>query len=145
MPEVRMSLVEASAALGIAQNSVRSRFKSGKIRGERDNRGRIWVWVDPASAPSKRRVSNSSIEPNIEVLKGHIETLTEQLSLANLELADLRPKAAAAGLLEVEAAGLRAQMDMVGADRDEWRRTAQAMIERPTSGFFGLFRRRFRG
>ena len=52
MPEVRMSLAEAGAILRIAPNSVRSRWKAGKLRGDRDNEGRIWVWLDPAAAPA---------------------------------------------------------------------------------------------
>ena len=130
MPEIRMSLVEASAILGIATNSVRSRYKSGKIRGEHDNKGRIWVWIDPESSPSKRSVSNNSIEPNIEALK----ILTEQLSIANLELADLRPKAAMAERLDAERPLLLGQIEDLKADRDAWRRLSERR------GFWGLFR-----
>ena len=101
MPEVRMSLAEAGAVLGIAANSVRSRYKAGKLKGDRDNEGRIWVWLDPANSPSKKpsknSTSKSSIEPSnqgqIEALTAHIETLKEQLASANAELAALRPKA----------------------------------------------------
>ena len=46
MAEERVSLTEAATLLGIAPNSVRSRFKAGKLRGERDNKQRIWVWID---------------------------------------------------------------------------------------------------
>lgn len=151
MPEVRMSLSEASALLGIAPNSVRSRYKSGKIRGERDNEGRIWVWVDPAAPPSKlgskSKPSNSSIEGSkrseFEALQDHIATLKQQLDAATAEVAELRPKAAERDRLEAEVAGLHAQIELLKTDRDEWRRTAQTQLQAPSkTGFLGLFRRR---
>lgn len=58
MSEIRMSLADAAIALGIAPNSVRSRFKAGKIRGERDNLGKLWVWLDQAAEGSKPSSSN---------------------------------------------------------------------------------------
>ena len=151
MPEVRMSLAEASTVLGIAANSVRSRYKAGKIRGERDNEGRIWVWVDPnvtpSKPPSKTAVSKSSIEGSklaqIEALQAHISTLKEQLSGANDELATLRPKAAERDRLEAEAAGLRAQLDILKSDREEWRRMAQSRRGPRGGGFFNIFRPRY--
>ena len=166
MAEVRMSLADAGALLGLAPNSVRSRFKAGKLRGERDNEGKLWVWLDPeahgasmasieptskpssdlsnlsnddASKPSKRP-SKASIEPSnsneIEALKGHIETLSEQLGGANAELSILRPKASLADRLEAEIAGLKAQAEALSSDRDEWRKTAQGLIQR-RRGWFG--------
>jgi|TARA_R100000501_G_C2577381_1_gene81932 hypothetical protein len=145
-----MSLAQASAVLGIAVNSVRSRYKAGKIRGERDNEGRIWVWIDPHLAhsnnPSKSPASKSSMEgsntPQVEALQAHISTLKEQLSGANSELATLRPKAAERDRLEAEAEGLRAQLDLLRSDRDEWRKVAHAGLERRSGGLLGLFRAR---
>jgi hypothetical protein len=149
MPEVRMSLADAATALGIAPNSVRSRFKAGKIRGERDNAGKIWVWLDPQQEGSKHLLSKPLSKPSmegskaleIEALQAHIQTLSEQLAAANVELVSLRPNAAEAVGLRATVAALEAQMVAVKEDRDQWRKTAQAMIERPSSGFFGLFRR----
>lgn len=138
-----MSLADASALLGIASNSVRSRFKAGKIRGERDNQGKVWVWLDPdregsksnPSNPSKSPVSNPSksapSNPSIEPFEAHLRTLTEQLSLAQAELASLRLRASAADRLEAEVAGLKALRDEVRADRDHWREIAeQALADR---------------
>ena len=59
MAKVRMSLADAGALLGLAPNSVRSRFKAGKLRGERDNEGKLWVWLDP----DEQGASKASIEP----------------------------------------------------------------------------------
>lgn len=115
MSEIRMSLVDAAAQLGIAPNSVRSRYKAGKLRGERDNSGRIWVWIDPSQPPARTsKPSNdaSNSKPSttfeVEALKSQIVDLKEQVS-------DLRK------------------------DRDAWREQAQALAKRP--GLLGLFRR----
>lgn len=143
-----MTLAQAADLLGIAPNSVRSRWKSGKIRGERDNEQKIWVWVDrdktandqgskpPISKPSKI-VSNPSIEPSIEgskdrvisALEAHVQTLAEQLALANAELSDLRPKAAAVDRLQAENEGLTAQLTIRADQLEELRRLlAEAKI-----------------
>lgn len=145
MPDVRMSLSDAATILGIAPNSVRSRFKAGKIRGERDNAGKIWVWLDPDSEGSKPSTSKPSKEGSksfeIEALQAHIHTLSEQLALANAELAVLRPGTAEIGGLKASVSALEAQLAAMAEDRDQWRQTAQTVIVRP-SGFLGLFRRR---
>ena len=138
MADVRMSLADAAAAMGIAPNSVRSRFKAGKLRGERDNLGKIWVWLDDAALPPQGSKSNSS-KPSIEgfdqgrfeAMDAHLRTLTEQLALAQSELVTLRFRASAADRLEAEVAGLEALRDEVRADRDHWRDIAeQAFADR---------------
>lgn len=138
MAEERVSLTEAATLLGIAPNSVRSRFKAGKLRGERDNKQRIWVWIDREKAAndkgSKSSVSKgvsklsieASIEPSkdsaINALEAHVKTLAEQLSVANAEIDRLRPKAEAADRLEAEAEGLRGQLAIRAEQLDELRR-----------------------
>ncbi|MBN9314161.1 MAG: hypothetical protein J0I99_00315 [Devosia sp.] len=141
MAEERMSLAEAGEVLGIAPNSVRSRWKAGKIRGERDNEQKVWVWLDrekaandKASKPpvSKRSkdTSKPSFEPSIEgskdkaisALEAHVQTLAEQLSVANAEIDRLRPKAEAADRLEAEGEGLRGQLAIRAEQLEELRR-----------------------
>lgn len=138
MAEIRMSLADAATVLGIAPNSVRSRFKAGKLRGERDNQGKIWVWLDdasPSAEGSKSKPSKPSIEDfeqrHIGALEAHLRTVTEQLGIAQAELVSLRPRASAADHLEAEVAGLKALRDEVRADRDHWRNVAeQALADR---------------
>ena len=107
MTDLRMSLREASEATGIPANTLRSRYKAGKLRGERDNVGRVFVWIDPTAQGSKSKVSNSSNrvrnDGELEALKGHIVTLEGQLAAANARAADWQVKAevAQAELLEV--------------------------------------------
>ena len=135
MADIRMSLADAAMVLGIAPTSVRSRFKAGKLRGERDNQGKIWVWLDDAAQPaagSKPKPSKPSIEGfeqnGFEALEAHLRTLTEQLALAQSELATLRPRASVADRLEAEVAGLEALRDEVRADRDHWRGIAEQVL-----------------
>ena len=120
MTEVRMSLAEAGELLGIKPNSVRSRFKAGKIKGERDNSGKIWVWINKTKAAndkgSKKHVSKPSIETfetnEIKALQAHINTLSKQLSVATAELEVLRPKASQNDRLKAELAGKEEQMKL---------------------------------
>lgn len=97
MTDLRMSLREASEATGIPANTLRSRYKAGKLRGERDNAGRLFVWIDPAAQGSKSKASNSSkqvrSDGELEALKGHIETLQVQLAAADARAADWQTKA----------------------------------------------------
>jgi hypothetical protein len=133
--EVRMSLAEAAALTNTAPNTIRSRFKSGKIRGERDNAGKIWVWIDPASAASKAKTSKpskSSSKPSNDEL---FEALKVQLQRANEELDALRPKAAKADILAAEKALLIEQISDLKADRDAWKKLSEQ------KRFWGLFKR----
>jgi len=117
-----MSLADASALLKVAPNTIRSRFKAGKIRGERDNSGKIWVWIDPDIKPSKSRTSKPSIEGSNNI---GIEALSTQLKIAQEELLALRLQAARADVLEAEKALLVQQISDLKLDRDAWRKMAE--------------------
>lgn len=132
MAEVRMSLADAAAMTKTAPNTIRSRFKSGKLRGERDNAGKIWVWLDPDVEASKSRVSKPSSEGSNAAA---LEALTAQLVRAQDELDTLRPKAATADRLEAEKALILGQIEDLKADRDAWRRLSERR------GFWGMFHR----
>lgn len=136
MALTRMSLSEAAKALEIAPNSVRSRFKSGKLRGERDNSGKIWVWIDPENLPtkaSKSQRSKPSIEGSkageIEALKSHIQTLKEQLAHAQSEVAILSEKAARVDRLEATLEASQILERELRQDRDQWRETVEHLIQ----------------
>ena len=147
MTKVRMSLAEAGALLGMAPNSVRSRWKKGRIEGERDNSGKIWVLLDPAEASTEEAASKASIEPCsnpskpskgsttpsiegfeqglFEAQRAHIETLSEELARAAAELEALRPR-----LLEGErAAGLEALLAATRAEREAERQGLERRVE----------------
>lgn len=129
------------------EGSKTASFKTRKIRDERDNQGKLWVWLDHAKEGSKIVPSNPSIEgskkdrskpsnevsnkASIEALEAHLRTLSEQLALAQSELAGLRPRASAADRLEADVAGLEAFRNEIRADRDHWRDIAeQALTDR---------------
>ena len=118
MNPTRMTLNEAANVLGIKPQSVRSRCKAGKLKGERDNSGKIWVWLDGSIPPnqrgSKHPLQQVATAGEIEALRGHIAAMTAELEI-------LRPKAAERDRLEGERAGLREMLvekDERLADRD---------------------------
>ena len=43
-----MSVADAARRLGISEGGVRKRAQRGQIPHERDERGRLWVWLDPS-------------------------------------------------------------------------------------------------
>lgn len=152
MAEVRMSLEQAAKVLGIAPNSVRSRWKRGKIKGERDNTDKIWVWVEASDndngTPSQGSIEKPSQGFEISALQDHLKTLKEQLAIAMGEVAELRPKAAEAERLRAENEGLRGQLDIRAEQLDELRQLMATMKEthaeelrrwiqaEPAKGFF---------
>lgn len=158
MTEIRMSLKDAGEHLGIQPNSVRSRFKKGSIRGERDNSGKIWVWLDPSDISSAKAsnvgVSNPSIEEphakEVSALKDHLLATVEQLSQAQAEIRNLKPQATEAVRLRAEVEGLREQqkrgeaevarltasLDRIDMER---RQLVEVVINRPSSFFARLF------
>lgn len=131
MEAVRMSLADAGKALGLATNSVRSRWKAGHLRGERDNSGKIWVWVDLASnvRPSKPS-KKASTEGETAALQNHIATLNEQLAQMRMERDQLAARASDADRLTGEIVGLTALRDELRDDRDRWREQALALATR---------------
>lgn len=133
--EVRMSLKDASALLKVAPNTIRSRFKSGKIKGERDNAGKIWVWIDPDIKASNKHISNPSKPVSKGSIEPALEALKTQLHRAHDELDTLRPKAAMADTLSAEKVLMSQQITDLKVDRDAWRKLAERR------GLWGLFKR----
>lgn len=124
---VRMSLADAGVALGIAPNSVRSRWKAGKLRGERDNTGKVWVWIDQIEVRSK-----PSTKPSIEgVLRDHIRSLSEEIGHLREERDALTIRAAEADRLSGQLEVWEARHSEVREDRDHWRAEAQRLASRP--------------
>ena len=142
-----MSLKGAAQMLGVAPNTIRTRWKRGKIKGEMGNDGKVWVWVDPDETANdmpqnprgSKRVSEAflersaelNLEPNqsleISALRDHLKTLQEQLAIATAENAELRSKAADADRLRGENEGLRGQLDIRAEQLAELRSIMEAM------------------
>lgn len=123
-----MSLADAGKVLGIATNSVRSRWKAGHLRGERDNTGKVWVWIHPAEEvrPSKPAMK-ASTEGETTALREHIASLTDQLVQVRAERDHLAVRASDADRLAGEVVGLTALRDELRTDRDMWREQAQEL------------------
>lgn len=129
MTDIRMALREASELTGIPSNTLRSRYKVGTLKGERDNSGRLFVWIDPVAVASKKATSHNAKparnDGELEALKAHIETLKEQLAAADARADEWQAKAEAA-----QAEQLRLWRDFVGrlnsyqpeGSRSWWRR-----------------------
>jgi hypothetical protein len=47
--EARMTVEEAARSIGIKEESVRKRIRRGKMRSEKDEAGRLYVYVDPSN------------------------------------------------------------------------------------------------
>ena len=152
MAEVRMSLKEAGELLGLKPNSVRSRYKKGTLRGEPDNMGKLWVWIDPTKVAndkgSKKRSSKVTIEGfesnEIKALKAHLEATSEQLAKAQAEIEDLKPKAMESVALKAENTLLKQQqgrgeaeikrlVDAMDKLDDERRKLVEALLKRRPS------------
>lgn len=157
-----MSLKEAGNLLGLKPNSVRSRYKKGQIRGEADNLGKLWVFLDPSKiAPSKVTIepnSKPSIEPDLPVeiiaLQAKVEALTQELARADAalvkadaELGVLRPLASDVARLEAEGAGLRSQIELMDRANTEKVRLMDDLMRLmmqqrdARKGFWGFFKR----
>ncbi|MDE1918944.1 MAG: hypothetical protein KGH96_23095 [Sphingomonadales bacterium] len=130
MEAVRMSLAEAGRLLGIPTNTVRSRWKAGKMRGERDNSGRVFVWVDPTSEQKPLKPSSQvTNEGEVGALREHIDTLQAELTQVRAERDALAIRASEADRLQAEATGLAAAVADARTDRDYWREKAQQAFE----------------
>ncbi len=128
MEAVRMSLADAADHLGLAVNSVRSRWKAGKIRGERDNSGKVWVWLEPGSDVRKSKpLSQPSIEGEVNALREHIRSLNEQVFQVRTERDALAVRASDADRLAGELVGLQTIHEEIRTDRDYWRSEAQRL------------------
>jgi len=131
-----MTLKAAAGLLGIHPNSVRSRYKKGKLRGEADNTGKIWVFVDPSKIandvgsmkPTMKVTKEVRNYNEIRALQEHLKATTEQLERAQAEIADLKPQALEAVRLKVENDGLRDQQGRGDAEIERLR-TAYADMD----------------
>ena len=103
----RLSLKQVGELLGIGESAVRARFKAGKLAGERDNQGKIWVHVEPSlQCPAKRRPDEGSLRDLVEVMKAQIAALTAERDA-------LRPQAAEAVKVPLLEQQLRREQETV--------------------------------
>lgn len=162
MAEERYSLKAAADLYGVKPNAIRARFKKGQIRGERDNQGRIFVWIDPAQAANDKQPREPSLKPStrpeksgeLKALKDHIETLTNERDRLRAEIDRLREntmdRTHVETLLQVRDDKI-AELERELAERDHQnreidaalRKTEQELQRERRRGVRGLWRRLF--
>ena len=124
--EQRFSLEAAGKLLGISANAMRARAKKSpeKYRMERDNGGKIWLWIDPENLPAAKARKVSHEGSKIDELKASIEAVS-----------DLRERLTGAEIRAVRAETERdaaiARADAAEADRDRWQAMAEKLADRP--------------
>src|SRR4051812_5079206 len=130
MPEQRMSLEEAGRLLGgLHPNTVRARAAKGKIRYEKDNSGKWFVFIDPEKAARDRaererlKATKAELEPRVEppvvsnlrALEVTVQVLNEELKASRAERDELKAKlnerTEMAARLEVTVATLSAKSE----------------------------------
>jgi transposase-like protein len=75
----RVTVAEAARRLGITPDAVRKRFHGGHMGGERDEEGRIFVYLDPDTTEPRMLGEDSATVRLIEELREHNAFLRDQL------------------------------------------------------------------
>lgn len=117
--EQKFSLEAAGKLFGITANAMRARAKKmpEKYRVERDNGGKIWLWIDPQKLFSMKVQEKPSKGSKQNELKASIEALKEHTEA----IASLRERLAAE----------TARANAAEADRDRWQGMAERLADRP--------------
>lgn len=119
----KFNLESAGRLLGISASAMRARAKKNpeKYLLERDNRGRIWVWIDPESLPDLQpsmkpskgkplKAEAGELKAAIQAMRDHVEAvaaaadLQAQISALRDDLAKAEQRAAVADALAEERA-----------------------------------------
>jgi hypothetical protein len=86
----RLTTAQAASKLGISEAGVRKRVQRGQMPHERDETGRLWVYLDTSGTAGQRsrdrdRTSRDSHAPDAVVshMQAHIDSLERQLEQAN--------------------------------------------------------------
>src|SRR5215216_6749916 len=82
---VRMTVQEAAAALGITVEAVRGRMHRGKYGREKTEDGRVYVVLTPDQLPNGRERFEERVDP-VEDLRDHIAFLRAELEARNEEI-----------------------------------------------------------
>ena len=86
----RLTTAQAASKLGISEAGVRKRVQRGQMPHERDETGRLWVYLDTSETAGQRsrdrdRTSRDSHAPDAVVsqMQARIDSLKRQLEQAN--------------------------------------------------------------
>jgi DNA primase len=80
IPKRRTTVREAAEELGISEDAVRQRIRRGSLESEKDDDGRIYIWLDvlPMSAEYSPQAIIASKDEIIEMLKQEVADWKEE-------------------------------------------------------------------
>lgn len=83
----KFNLEAAGRLLGISSSAMRARAKKNpeKYRLERDNRGQIWVWIDPENLAALKPALQPALKPSNAL---PMQALSDELKAAILAIRD---------------------------------------------------------
>lgn len=126
----KFNLEAAGRLFGISSSAMRARAKKnpGKYQLERDNRGQIWVWIDPETLPE--------LKPSMQPAKASLlQVEPDELKAAILAIHDHAQAAVTAVDLQGQIDTLRddlAAARQAAAVADAERRSAVALADERT-------------
>jgi hypothetical protein len=82
----RVTVAEAAAALDISQDAVRKRIVRGTIPHDRDEEGRVYVYLTPSETVHKTDQDTGQDDATKTVQDAYIRSLEDQISFLRREL-----------------------------------------------------------
>jgi uncharacterized coiled-coil protein SlyX len=82
----RLTVAQAADALAISQDAVRKRIARGTIPHDRDESGRVHVYLSPSETVHKTSQDTMQDDPTKTVQDAHIRSLEDQIAFLRREL-----------------------------------------------------------
>ena len=82
----RLTVAEAADALGVSQDAVRKRIARGTITHDRDESGRVYVYLTPSETVHKTDQDTGQDDATKTVQDAYIRSLEDQISFLRDEL-----------------------------------------------------------
>jgi hypothetical protein len=82
----RLTVAEAASALGISQDAVRKRIARGTISHDRDESGRVFVYLSPSETVHKTDQDTTQDAASKTVQDAYIRSLEDQIAFLRREL-----------------------------------------------------------
>ena len=80
----RVTVAEAAQRLGITPNAVRQRISRGNMQYDKDENGRVYVYLDP-NEHVRQEVGDSSRDELVEELRSRVQYLERELQVREEE------------------------------------------------------------
>jgi hypothetical protein len=82
----RLTVAQAAAALGVSQDAVRKRITRGTISHDRDESGRVYVYLSPSETVDKTDQDTRGGDATKTVQDVYIRSLEDQIAFLRREL-----------------------------------------------------------